>query len=421
MAGGDLGGLVERIVSHKWNEKIECKNGHVNPGKNSICEFPGCNQPLATEIALADGVTGMHYGIRTRAEKITCPKGHENPGKNRRCGVDGCGEELVGGDDRFEVIIEKGTSFPMEKPKTKHFWTPGSNLKRLCVPIYAGADPIASKNELQATVWLELPDHVAEDTPVEVAFSLDEDGILKKVLVALMDGSGIKVESYIDRGGSLRSRLEKKLEELRKRKEQARGTLDASIERQWEALYGQATRALNGNDTAMAGTCAAQMEGLVQSKEPEWKRKAKGLCGWTEMVLDYSYLLDPPKTEQLKKLIKELQACIEKDDEDGAARKFKELDEATDDLPGAVQTLMYLIHKLRVAREKGLVVEAEQVLTVLREVEAAFRVNDFARGRARMDSIDAVLKKIGGQEDPNLGSTGPVNQDFLRGSKSGSR
>jgi molecular chaperone DnaK (HSP70) len=409
------------IVSHKWNEKVECEKGHVNPGKNSVCEVPGCGAPLNSEITIADGVTGMPYGIRTRAEKITCPKGHENPGKNRRCSVDGCGEGLVGGDDCFEEIIEKGTSFPMEKPKTKRFWTPAANLKRLCVPIYAGSNPVASRNEMQATVWLELPDHVAEATPVDVAFSLDEDGVLREVLVALMDGSGTKVKSMIGRGGELRDRLERKLEELRKRKEEARGTLDASVEGQWEALYGQAARALNANDAATAASCAAQMDGLVQSKEPEWKLKAMGLCNWTEMVLDYSYLLDPPKTEQLKKLTRELRACIERDDEEATARKFKELDAATDELPGSVQMLMFLLQKVGLARRKGMVVEAEQVLNVLHEVEAAFRANDFSRGKAKLESIDALLKKIGGPGDSGPDSTGPINQDFLQGGKSGSR
>jgi hypothetical protein len=163
------------------------------------------------------------------------------------------------------------------------------------------------------------------------------------------------------------------------------------------------------------------MEGLVQTKDPEWKRKAGGLCGWTDLVLDYSYLLDPPKTEQLRKLMRELQGCIENDDEEATAKKFKELDKASDDLPGPVYTLTLLHQKIGTARSKGMVVEAEQVLTVLREVESAFRANDFARGRARRDSIDALLARIGGPEEAVSGSTGPIRESVLRGSKGGSR
>ena len=134
------------------------------------------------------------------------------------------------------------------------------------VPIYAGFDPIASKNELQATVWFELPDGVPEGTIVEVAFSLDEDGILNKVLAELKDGSGTKVETYLDRGEGLRSRLEKKLDALKRRRDVLHDDLDAEANKQWEELYGQATKALSANDTGTAGRYAEKMEQLLQSR-----------------------------------------------------------------------------------------------------------------------------------------------------------
>jgi molecular chaperone DnaK (HSP70) len=31
-----------------------------------------------------------------------------------------------------------------------------------------------------------------------------------------------------------------------------------------------------------AASCAAQMDGLVQSKDSEWKQRAQGLCGYAE-------------------------------------------------------------------------------------------------------------------------------------------
>jgi hypothetical protein len=83
--------------------------------------------------------------------------------------------------------------------------------------------------------------------------------------------------------------------------------------------------------------------------------------------------------------------------------------------------LMFLLQKVGLARRKGMVVEAGQVLNVLHEVEAAFRANDFSRGKAKLESIDALLKKIGGPGDSGPDSTGPINQDFLQGGKSGSR
>jgi len=269
------------ILSAKWSEKIECPCGCENPGINMICD--GCQQPLtagtkcprghmnsptnakcevcgeqlAQDVALCAQITAQHYGIRVQAETVKCPKGHENPGRDRRCGAEGCGELLFGGDDQFEIIIPKGTAYPTPEPVKKRFCTPAANLRRMRVRIYAGFDPIASKNELQATVWLELPGHVPEDTPVELAFSLDEDGILKKVLVTLMDGSGIMVGTYFDRGDSPRGRLEKKLDLLIKMGEQ--------MDRQLDQLYGEVTQALNINNHTEAVRGLGVMEKLLSS------------------------------------------------------------------------------------------------------------------------------------------------------------
>jgi molecular chaperone DnaK (HSP70) len=165
-------------------------------------------------------------------------------------------EELSGTDDRFDIVIPKDTSFPMSELAKRRFRTPAANLKRLRIVIYAGSDPVASKNELQARVWLELPDQVPRGAAVEVGLGLDDDGILNKVLVALLDGAGTKIETYLDRCDGLRSRLEKKLDQPKKRKDEAGDTLDPEAEKKWEELYGQATKALSANDNADATGCA---------------------------------------------------------------------------------------------------------------------------------------------------------------------
>ncbi|MBM3318228.1 MAG: Hsp70 family protein, partial [Candidatus Eisenbacteria bacterium] len=187
-------------LSAKWGEKVECPKGHENPGQNMVCEVDGCGEPLTTGGTVE--VTGMHYGIQAKG-------------------------------DKFEVIISKGSTFPTPEPVKKNFRTPSPNLKRLRVPVYAGFDLVASKNELQFTIWLELPDNVPADTPLDVALGLDKDGILDKVRVALLDGSGTHIETYIGRGGE-RDRLEKKLEQLRKRKDAASAELTAEVGQKWE-------------------------------------------------------------------------------------------------------------------------------------------------------------------------------------------
>ncbi len=355
-------------LSHKWAEKVECPRGHVNPGKNAVCEVEGCGEVLVSSSAGFDAaaeVTGMNYGIQAKG-------------------------------DKFEIIIPKGSSFPTPEPRKERFSTPAANLKRIRVPVYAGFDAIASKNELQATVWLELPDNVPADTPLEVAFSLDADGILEKVRVALLDGSGTQVETYLDRGEGMRSRLEKKLDQLKKRKDQVRDQLPGESEQQWEALYGEATKALSGNDTNAAQRCAAEMEKLLQSRvdDTPWKRKAQGLCNYTEVVLQYSFLLEPPRVQQLKTLLEQMTRALDRDDQAEVERLHPLLDKATDDLPAPLMACMAMIRAIGAAHEKHMEAEAERLRVALREIDSAMRDNNFNRAAEIFNGIAPVLEKI---------------------------
>jgi molecular chaperone DnaK len=361
------------VLSAKWAEKVECPKGHVNPGKNTVCEVEGCGEVLLSAspggFEGAAEVTGMNYGIQAKG-------------------------------DKFEVIIPKGSSFPTPVPVKDRFSTAAANLKRIRVPIYAGFDPVASKNELQATVWLELPDNVPAETPIEIAFSLDADGILEKVRVALLDGSGTQVETYLDRGDSPRARLEKKLDQLKKRKDQVRDDLAADAEARWEALYGEATRALSGNNPDAAQRCAADMEKLLQGGEPPWKKKAQGLCNYTEVVLQYTFLLEPPRVQQLKTLLEQTTRALGRDDQAEVERLYPLLDKATDDLPAPLMACMAMIRGIGTAKEKRMESEAEQLRVAFRDIESAMRDSNFNRAAEIFNNIAPVLQKVFGQGGP---------------------
>jgi molecular chaperone DnaK (HSP70) len=354
------------ILSAKWAEKVECPNGHVNPGKNHTCEVASCGLPLnptdGPELPLE--VTPMHYGILAKG-------------------------------DRFEIIIPKGTAFPTQDPFKERFVTPRANLRRIKVPILAGS---AAHNELQATVWLELPENVAAGTPLEVVFRLDGDGILEKVKVGLLDGSGSEVETYLDRGNTVRSRLEKKLDQLKKKKDDS-GSLGADSEGSFEAAYGRATKALSANDAATAAKCVQELEAILattggSSDEPEWARKADGLCGWVERVIEYGFLLDPPRLQRIKTLKDQLQACIDRSDEAATRQKFEELDKATDDLPPQMYVLLGLRRSRNDALAKNMDVEADQIQAALNSIEGAMRKGDDDRALQLLEQIDPVMTKV---------------------------
>jgi len=265
------------------------------------------------------------------------------------------------------------------------------------VPIYAGFDPVATKNELQATVWLELPDHVPANTPLEVAIALDGDGILEKVRVALLDGSGAQVETYLDRGDGQRSRLEKKLDQLKRKKDESRNEVDPRAESQFEEVYGRATKALSANDPVAAAKHAEELARIlaaVGGGDPEWKKKAQGLCNFTEVVLEYSFLLDPPRTQKLKTLLGQVQTCISRDDEAGTVNKHAELDKATDDLPPAINLCLNVRRRIGIANEKRMEVEANQVRVALTSIVAAQQVGDHAKAIRLFDEIRPLLTRI---------------------------
>jgi molecular chaperone DnaK len=359
------------VLAAEWADKVECPKGHVNPGKNTVCEVSDCGEPLIGTGGFEGTaeVTGMHYGIQAKG-------------------------------DKFEIIIPKGAKFPLPEPVKCIFVTPRANLKRLRVPIYAGSageDQPASKNELQATVWLELPDNVPANAPLEVAFSLDGDGILERVRGAMLDGSGAQIEAFLDRGNTKRSRLEKKLDRLKRKKDEMFTGFDPGEDRSFEEVYSKATKALSANDPKAAEECAAKMEQILKATgglDPEWKQKAQGLCGFTEVALNYSFLLEPRKVQQIKTLLDEMQKCVNQDDEKATLAKYSELDRATDDLPGGIYAGANMIRCIGAAQEKGMEVEANHVRVALANIEAALRNGDHLEVVKLHDEIQPVLRKI---------------------------
>ena len=369
------------ILSAKRAETIECPKGHLNPGKNLVCEEPGCGEPLTATGVVVSPVTPMHYGIQVQ-------------------------------NDAFEIIIPKGSTYPTPEPVRRRFVTPADNLKRIRVPIYAGMDPTASKNDPQATVWLELPEHVPADTPIDIAFSLDGDDILERVQVGLLDGSGTRVETFVDRGDTKRSQLEKRLEQLRKGKEERPAALPADQEEEWGKAYAKATRALTANDTNAAKACIETLSRLLVTKEAGWKEKALGLCGYTDVVLEYAFLLENPAREQkLKTLQAELRDCVARDDEAGGAVKYKELDKATDDLPQLLQVCMLLLRAASVADQKHMEIERDQVVAALHDFVSALRGQNATRAMEIVQKVQPVLSRIFGPGGPPVSSK-PGGEDL---------
>lgn len=153
---------------------IQCSNTkcqHVNEESRETCA--NCGQTLTTAISVGSttvtDITAMSYGI---------------------CTV--MGEQA----DAFEVIIPKGTVYPLSRPMNKTFYTTAQNLIR--VPVFEGVNSVASKNEEQGTIELDEEFFRREgavvplDTAVEISMNYSRDRILQvKVRV---HGTNIETE-----------------------------------------------------------------------------------------------------------------------------------------------------------------------------------------------------------------------------------
>ncbi|HEC87420.1 MAG TPA: hypothetical protein ENI49_06135, partial [Thermoplasmatales archaeon] len=231
------------------------------------------------KVLISDPMTAVAKGasiVAKRVKTIECPNCKaENPLEAQKCFS--CGEnleqveppdELKGGvtlfhygiqtiGDRFEPIIEKGTPYPIDSEPVE-FFTIRDNARRLKVVVYAGMDEVASKNEKQGTLWIELPPNVPKGTGVYLSLSLDSDGVWKgtKVKLVMEDGSSREVTAYASRGEKWRDMAEERLEELEKKCEE-RGIIETD---RFQKLYNQAIEALNKNDKQRAESKIQEIE-----------------------------------------------------------------------------------------------------------------------------------------------------------------
>jgi len=146
------------------------------------------------------------------------------------------GIEVKGG--LFERLIEKNTTIPTEESKI--FTTAADNQTSVQVRVFQGERELAAENELLGEFHLTgIPPAPAGTPQIEVAFSIDENGIVN---VAAEDkGTGTSEEITIEGGAGLsdaeieqmQQEAEEHAEEDQKRRQriEARNSAEATIQR----------------------------------------------------------------------------------------------------------------------------------------------------------------------------------------------
>src|SRR6056297_1361166 len=174
------------------------------------------------------------------------------------------GIEVKGG--LFERLIEKNTTIPTEESKI--FTTAAANQTSVNVRVFQGEREIAVKNELLGEFHLTgIPPAPAGTPQIEVAFSIDENGIVN--VTAEDQGTGESEEITIEGGDGL---SDAEIEEMQREAEQhaeedqqkrqgieARNTAEATIQR--------AETLLEENDEQVDDDLRADIEAAIEELE----------------------------------------------------------------------------------------------------------------------------------------------------------
>lgn len=407
--------MVQRALIDEFGEEKVLKNvdpmkcvaqgagilaGMLNEIECPVCKTPNpiekenclkCGESLLGAGIVHAGITGMHYGIQTAG-------------------------------DVFDIIIPQGSPYPSPQPVIQTYETPVANMRRIKVPVHAGLDTVASKNERQCIVWLELPENVPQGTHVDVLFALDSDGVLEKVKVSLKDGSGREVEVYPDRGDDKRSKVEKMLDEAKKVFDQKRGEVDSQLHEEIERLYQEATTAANVKDIDKAEKKANEIikkvNAIGKSDIPDCVRRANNIISWAEvMIQSYGWLIDPQKTYKVEKLVQELKDSLDKEDQTLTEQKIAELDDEINALPDIIMICMTILSKISQALDNGDYRNADLLKQKLHELEVSIKNNNVDAVNRLVDEMAIIIRDMAGArgEKPDV-----VFEDLLGKRKSSS-
>jgi molecular chaperone DnaK (HSP70) len=273
--------LADRLEGQVCPRK-ECQA--FNTLEARVCRGPDCGIVLWEELA----------GVRRPIGVRRCNGcAAENPPSAEICA--GCGKALkrieAGGitakaigietrDDGYEIVVPKGTGYPMPDPVVRAFRTAGPTDEKIRVRIYHGEKTTSARaNEFLGAADIDLHGLFAPaGTPVDVSILVDKDGCLD-ISASLQGDTERKSRIHIGPGEP--------------------ATPPPDEERQAQ-----------GTDT-----------------------KALSDLGWSiaaaKLALSrYSWALTPGRVERLEALVKEGESALEAADRDEARRAETEIDDS---------------------------------------------------------------------------------------------
>lgn len=276
--------------------KVKCNHcGKLNEKQASVCS--NCDRPLIGG-GPHIGMTAKHYGI----------------------GIEG---------DRFEIVIPKGTRYPIQEPIFREFKTVADRQERIVIPVYQGFDEIASKNELQAEIVIPadgpIPEdkRVPKDTPLDIGFTVDDSSLTIQV-------RGKGALAWLDHGEALypwesRPRPPKNGDEP---------TVGITV---------SCPRCKQSNRRS-ASVCENCGERLTAGPEllPEWKQELAFAVRLAEIATrDYDWVIEARKIQSLESLVDRARRALDTNDEAAGRLVKPELERALNDTCGGIMDLVH--------------------------------------------------------------------------------
>jgi hypothetical protein len=111
-------------------------------------------------------------------------------------------------------------------------------------------------------------------------------------------------------------------------------------------------------------------------------------------MLGYSFLLPPPRIQQIKTLLEQTRSALDKHDRSAIEARYAELDRATDEMPAEINFLFRVRRGIGAAREKKMEIEANQLRVALNDIESSMRTGNQERTLSLVHEIEPILEKV---------------------------
>lgn len=323
-------------------------------------------------------------------------------------------------DDRFNLFIRGGDSFPTAEPRTQVFYTVVPNQRMISIPVYGGDNlEKASLNEKQGEAFAILPGGLPKRTPVRITLVLDGDGIFH-VSAHLEDGTDL--DPWVVEG----DRDAKAIDQIHKAEQilgQKAPVVSPEERRQFEAARSRALDRMRAKDFDGALKEADQLVGEAEhagtGAAGDVAANARACIGFVQFIQqNYGWALTPADVTRLSKAIDQLSAGLASGAESDLKQGLAAVDRALQALPPTVSTLLTIRNVIAGTigtQDPALAADLERRFSALERGLASGAAGAVEQLNAFTAELNVILQRftgVPGTPCPNCDATIPIGERY---------